>query len=105
MGGMLNLREWAGYKTSIQKLVDFTRTHSVTALMETQIEISNIPEDIFDFGLDHQPNEATLPLTTDDLNGLNAALIELGSKPQERILAKVMISPLSPTKKLMGKIL
>jgi glyoxylase-like metal-dependent hydrolase (beta-lactamase superfamily II) len=103
--GRLYVREWADYKISIQKLVDFTSTHPVTALMGTHIEISNTPGDIFDFGLDYQPNEAPLPLTIEDLNGLNAALIELGSKPQERTLAKVMISPVGPAKKLMGKIL
>lgn len=57
--GRLYVREWAEYKISIQKLVDFTRTHPVTALMGTHIEISNIPGDIFALGLDHQPNEAS----------------------------------------------
>jgi glyoxylase-like metal-dependent hydrolase (beta-lactamase superfamily II) len=103
--GRLYVREWAAYKTSIQKLVDFTATHPVSALMGTHIEISSTAGDIFAFGLDYQPNEASLPLTMNDLNALNAALIEMGDKPQERILDKVMISPVGPAKKLMGTIL
>jgi hydroxyacylglutathione hydrolase len=103
--GRLYVREWAEYKTSIQSLVDFTGVHPVAALMGTHIEISSTPGGIFAYGLDYQPNEAPLPLTTDDLQVLNATLIEMGGKPQERTLDKFMISPVGPAKKLMGKIL
>ncbi|MFT4852242.1 MAG: hydroxyacylglutathione hydrolase [Bacteroidia bacterium] len=103
--GRLYVREWAAYKTSVQSLVDFTDAHPVAALMGTHIEISSTPGDIFAYGLNYQPNEAPLPLTTDDLQVLNAVLIEMGSEPQERTLDKFMISPVGPAKKLMGKIL
>lgn len=103
--GRLYVRKWNEYKTSIQKLVDFTSTHPVSALMGTHIEISNTPGDIFDFGLDYQPNEAGLPLTTDDLNTLNIALIEIGDKPQERTLDKFMISPIGRAQGFIGTVL
>ena len=87
------VREWDEYETSIQKLVDFTGTHPVTALMCTLIEATSTAGYIFDFGLDYQPNEAALSLTTNDLNTLNAAPIDLGVKAQERSLDRFMISP------------
>jgi len=100
--GRLYVRNWDKYKTSIQKLVDFASTNPVSALMGTHIEISNNPGEIFEFGLDYQPNEADLPLTTDDLNALNTALIEIGDKPQERTLDKFMISPVGATQNFIG---
>jgi hydroxyacylglutathione hydrolase len=103
--GRLYVYEWEDYKTSIQKLVDFTSTHPVSALMGTHIEMSNTPGEIYEFGLDYQPNETALPLTTDNLNALNAALIEIGDKPQERTLDKFMISPVGGAQKLIGTVL
>ncbi|MGK0373162.1 MAG: glyoxylase-like metal-dependent hydrolase (beta-lactamase superfamily II) [Glaciecola sp.] len=103
--GRLYVLEWEEYKTSIQKLVNFTSTHPVTAIMGTHIEISSTLGVIFEFGLDYQPNEAALPLTIDDLKVLNTALIEMGDKPQKKTLDKFIISPVGPAKKLMGKIL
>jgi hydroxyacylglutathione hydrolase len=103
--GRLYVREWDEYKTSIQKLVDFTGTHPVTALMGTHIEATSTAGEIFDFGLDYQPNEAALSLTTDDLNTLNAALIELGDKPQEKTLDSFMISPVGGVQKVIGRVL
>jgi hydroxyacylglutathione hydrolase len=91
--GRLYVFEWEEYKASIQKLVDFSNANPVSALMRTHIEMSNIPREIYEFGLDYHPNEVALPLTTDDLNTLNAALIEIGGKPQEKTLNKFMISP------------
>jgi hydroxyacylglutathione hydrolase len=103
--GRLYVREWNKYRTSIQKLVDFTRTHPVSSLMGTHIEISENPGEIFEFGLDYQPNEADLPLTIDDLNTLNTALIEIGDKPQEKTLNKFMISPVGRVQSTIGKVL
>jgi hydroxyacylglutathione hydrolase len=103
--GRLYVLEWDQYKASIQKLVDFTSTHPVSALMGTHIEMSNTPGEIFDFGLDYQPNEVSLPLTTDNLNELNTALIEIGDKPQKRTLDKFMISPVRGPQKIIGTVL
>ena len=103
--GRLYVRKWDEYKTSIQKLVDFTSTYPVSALMGTHIEISKNSGEIFEFGSDYQPNEADLPLTTDDLNVLNTALIEIGDKPQERTLDKFMISPVGAAQNIMGAVL
>lgn len=103
--GRLYVFEWGEYQASIQKLVDFTSTHSVSALMGTHIEMSSTPGEIFEFGLDYQPNEVALPLTVDNLNALNAALIEIGDKPQKRTLDKFMISPVGGTQKVIGKVL
>jgi hydroxyacylglutathione hydrolase len=75
--GRLYVREWGEYKISIQHLVDFTGTHPVTALMVTHIEATGTAGEIFDFGVDCQPNEVALSFTTDDLNTFNAALFEL----------------------------
>jgi hypothetical protein len=70
--------------------------------MGTHIEISNTPGDIYEFGLDYQPNEEALPLTKADLNALNAALIEIGGEPRERTLDKFMISPVGGAQALIG---
>lgn len=103
--GRLYVRKWNKYKTSIQKLVDFTSTHPVSSLMGTHIEISRNPGEIFEFGLDYQPNEADLPLTISDLNALNSALIEIGDKPQEKTLNKFMISPVGRVQGFVGTVL
>lgn len=103
--GRLYVREWDEYKTSIQKLVDFTRTNPVAALMGTHIEMSSTPGEVFEFGLEYQPNEAALPLTIDNLNALNVALIEIGDEPEERIMDKFMISPVGAVQNFIGRVL
>ncbi|MFT6317437.1 MAG: glyoxylase-like metal-dependent hydrolase (beta-lactamase superfamily II) [Candidatus Azotimanducaceae bacterium] len=103
--GRLYVSLWDAYKTSIQKLVDFADTHPVSALMGTHIEMSDTPGKIFEFGLDYQPNETALPLTTDNLNALNAALIEIGNEPKEVTLDKFMVSPVGRAQKAIGKVL
>lgn len=102
--GRLYVFNWEEYKASIQKLVNFAETHQVSALMGTHIEMSNTPGEIYEFGLEYQPNEVALPLTTDNLNALNAALIEIGDKPQKRTLDKFMISPVGGVQKIVGTV-
>jgi hydroxyacylglutathione hydrolase len=103
--GRLYVLEWDEYKTTIQKLVDFTRINPVSALMGTHIEMSSTPGEVFEFGLEYHPNEADLLLTTGNLNALNAALIEIGDKPEERTMDKFMISPVGTVQKLIGTVL
>lgn len=103
--GRLYVFEWDEYRASIQKLVAFASVNPVSALMGTHIEISRTPGGVFEFGLEYQPNEAPLPLTTGDLDALNAALIEIGDTPEERTMDKFMISPVGVIQKFVSNVL
>jgi hypothetical protein len=41
--GRLYVRHWHYYKESVQRIVNFTKTHSVSAIFGTHIEMSMVP--------------------------------------------------------------
>ena len=102
--GRLYVKDWAAYKASISRLVDFSKTHEISAVMGTHIEISGAGE-LFPPGSTFHPNEAPLPLTVDDMLQLHERLHQAGEKPKEIKMAKFVVAPIGMLQRILGSIL
>ena len=102
--GQLYVRDWEIYRTSIAKLAAFAKTHPVSAVMGTHIEMSKSGE-IYERGATFQPDEIPLPLTADDLAQLDAALRKAGTEPREIRMQKFVVVPISGLQRRIGDFL
>lgn len=102
--GQLYVRDWEIYRTSIAKLSEFAKTHPVSAVMGTHIEMSKSGQ-IYERGSTFQPEEIPLPLTVDDLAQLDAALGKAGAAPQEIRMQKFVVVPISAFQRMIGDFL
>ena len=91
--GRLYIREWAAYRLSIQRLVDFTAVNKVSYILGNHIEMSKEPGKDYPTGTTFQPNEHRLPLNVAQLNLLNTTLKNIGATPERKILDDVIIYP------------
>jgi glyoxylase-like metal-dependent hydrolase (beta-lactamase superfamily II) len=91
--GFLFISSFSQYKTSIQRLVDFTEDNPVCWVLGTHIEMSAVPGIAYPYGTVYQPNEHVLQLTRDHLVELNEALIAMGVTPHDEVHDDFIISP------------
>ena len=68
---------WAIYKTSIQRLVTFGQTNTITFVLGTHIEMSHLAGVEFSLGSTSHPNERPLELSYRHLVTLNNKLLTL----------------------------
>jgi hydroxyacylglutathione hydrolase len=102
--GRLYVNDWVEYKASIRRLVDFSRSHTISAVMGTHIEMSATGE-LFPPGSTYQPNEAPLALTVGDLLLLNQRLDKSGDEPTELKMDKFAVVPIGTVQRMLGRIL
>jgi len=91
--GRLYIRQWQTYKDSIQRIIDFTKLHAVSAILGAHIEMSTTANVDYPVESSFHPNEASLVLKSDDLHKLNNQLIKLGDKPTRANLDNMIIFP------------
>lgn len=103
--GRLYIKDWSAYKSSIERLLDFSETHEISAIMGTHIEMTNVPGEDYPAGSTFQPNEASLPLTLEDLLSLNKALNESGTRPQTKTMSKFILTPISRLQRILGGVI
>jgi glyoxylase-like metal-dependent hydrolase (beta-lactamase superfamily II) len=102
--GQLYVRDWDVYKTSIGRLVEFSKTHPIWALMGTHIEMSREGV-IYPRGSTFQPEEIALPLTVQDLTQLDEKLRQAGSEPTDIPMSKFVVAPISGFQRAIGDFL
>ena len=91
--GRLYVRDWAAYKLSIQRLVDFSAAHKISYFLGNHIEMTNTVGKDYPTGTTYQPEEHILPLTFKDLKELNKALHIAGNIPKHEIHNSFIIDP------------
>ena len=103
--GLLYINDWTKYRSSIHRLVEFAKTHPVSAVMGTHIEMSRTPGKVFPRGSTFQPGETSLALTVEDLLALDESLRRAGAKPKEIAMPKFVVTPIGSLQRVLGKIL
>lgn len=93
--GRLYIRQWQDYKESIKRLVKFSETHEVSAILGAHIEMSALPNVDYAVGSTYHLNEHSLMLTIDDLNKLNRQLITLGDTAIRANLGNMIVYPIN----------
>lgn len=90
--GRLYVRNWAAFRASIQRTAAFAKTHPVSAVMGTHIEVARDGTQ-YPAGTTYQPNEASLVLATPDLEELNRLLQEAGAEPKQIATQRFIVWP------------
>ena len=75
--GFIYVKDWNDFRDSIARLASFAQTHTVSAVMGAHIEAKSEHGEYYSVGTVYQPDEARLPLTSDNLTTINAQLQQL----------------------------
>jgi len=102
--GRLYVFDWDEYRTSVHRLVEFTRMHQVSAVLGTHIEMTRTPGQDFPMGNSFQPNEAPLPLAVADLLELDQALQKAGDDSEKIVLARFIVTPIGWLDQVLMKV-
>ena len=100
--GYIYVKNWEDYKNSIARLVRFSESNEVVALLGSHIEMTREPGRHYPIGTTFQPNEAALDLAPDSLRELNAKLFE--SKEEELIFDEFIVAPMNFFQKTLSDI-
>jgi hydroxyacylglutathione hydrolase len=93
--GRLYISDFAAYKASTSRLVDFVAApNPVTWVLGTHIEMTTTPGDDFAFGATQHPGEHPLELTASHLVELDTAVQAMGSTAQYQAHDDFIIYPL-----------
>lgn len=103
--GLLYIKDWNTYRSSIRRLASFAKAHRVAAVMGTHIEMSRTPGKVYPRGSTFQPDETALALTAEDLFGLDQSLQRAGAKPREITLTKFIVTPIGTVQRIVGSFL
>jgi len=101
--GYIYIKDWEDYKASIARLVSFSASHDVSAILGAHIEMTREPGEYYPIGSTFQPNEAALALELEDLLKLNAALQEPDAE-KELVFDKFIVAPMSGLQKAISNI-
>ena len=91
--GLLFIDDWAAYRTSVHRLAQFARTHVISHVLGSHIEMSAMPGVVYPYGTTYQPNEHVLQLTPAHLDELDAALTAIGATPRREVHDDFVIDP------------
>ncbi len=99
--GTLTVRDWAAFLESTRRLARFARETAaegfpITHILGAHIEMSTRGE-LYELGTIHQPDEAPLPLTVEDLFALEAMLDEAGETPRPIPGDRFVVEPVDLT--------
>jgi glyoxylase-like metal-dependent hydrolase (beta-lactamase superfamily II) len=87
-------REFATYRRSIDRIVDFTRSRNVSWVLGCHVEMTRTPGRDYPFHAASHPSEHRLELPYASLLELDAALHKMGDQPQLDVRRDFIIYPL-----------
>jgi hydroxyacylglutathione hydrolase len=94
--GRLYISDFAAFRASIQRLVDFTQERPVAHILGCHVEESKTPFLDYPVGTKYQPEEHVLELSHAHLLELNEALKSMGTTPVRYALRDFTIWPREP---------
>ena len=90
--GLVYVKDWEAYRSTINRLLDFTSKHPVSAILGGHIELTT-KGTLYPIGTTYQPNETSLPLFVEDLRSLQQNLNNLDQKGTIRT-ERVWVEPM-----------
>ena len=101
--GYIYVKNWNDYKKSIARLVSFSNTHEVSAVLGAHIEMTNKAGEYYPIGTIYQPNEAPLALNPENLAALNSEF-KKSDKPQKIIFNEFIVAPMGTFQKILSNV-
>jgi hydroxyacylglutathione hydrolase len=91
--GRLYIRDWPVFKASIERLATFVKTHEVSQVLGTHIEMSNKAGVDYPVRTTYQPEEHGLALTPRHILELHEAISKMADGPVREIHADFIVYP------------
>jgi glyoxylase-like metal-dependent hydrolase (beta-lactamase superfamily II) len=91
--GMLTIRDWLAYRTSVERLHAFAQTHPVDWILGAHVEMTRRPGEMYALGTRYQPEEHLLPLGPQHLRELVAAVRAIGEQPRRDVHDAFILEP------------
>ena len=101
--GYIYVKHWDAYKTSIARLLAFSTTHEIDAVLGAHIEMQDKTGEIYPIGTIFQPEEAPLVLSPESLAALNSA-INKSDKPKKLVLDEFIVVPMNVFQKTISNV-
>lgn len=92
--GYIYVKNWEEYKSSIMRLVLFSESNDVTAILGSHIEMTSEPGRYYPIGTTFQPEEAALDLSPDSLRKLSNVLQE-PKEGKELVFDNFIVKPMN----------
>jgi hydroxyacylglutathione hydrolase len=102
--GRLYVRNWNEFRSSIARLVDFSKSRPISAVLGAHIEMSSSGS-LFEAGSTFQPDEASLALASEDLSRLDQVLRDTGDDPREIVTSKFVVVPIGAFQRALSDVL
>jgi glyoxylase-like metal-dependent hydrolase (beta-lactamase superfamily II) len=91
--GRLYIRDWPAFKSSIERLASFVKTHEVSQVLGTHIEMSTKPGVDYPVGTTYQPEERELQMTPAHILELYEAVLKMGEGPVRDVHNDFIVYP------------
>lgn len=89
--GRLYVEDWAAFRRTVGRLVEFACARPVTHVLGCHIEMTSEPGVDYRVGTTYQPDEPPLQMTVDQLRDVQAAVNEIGTRPGRYAFPDFMI--------------
>jgi hydroxyacylglutathione hydrolase len=99
--GYIYVKDWEEYKRSIARLVSFSESREISAVLGAHIEMTDEAGEYYPIGTVYQPNEAPLSLSPENLLSLHSAL-EKSEKAQEIKNSKFIVAPMNTLQRTLS---
>lgn len=102
--GAIYVKNWSIFKSSIERLVNFSEKHEVSAVLGAHIEMTMTPGEFYPIGSTYQPEESPLALSANHIKQLQSKIKNI-DEATEMVFDDFVIIPLSGLQKaLVGTI-
>ena len=91
--GRLYIRDWPAFKSSIERLTSFVKTHEVSQVLGTHIEMSTKPGVDYPVRTTYQPEERELQMGPAHILELYDAVSKMGDTPVREVHDDFIIYP------------
>ena len=94
--GRLYVRDWPAFVATVDRLVSFAESHPVSHVLGCHIEMSTTPGEDYPIRSIHQPDEAPLEMSVDQLRDVSRAAHEIVDGPGRYVYPDFVIHHLAP---------
>jgi hydroxyacylglutathione hydrolase len=89
--GRLYVEDWPAFVATIDRLIAFAETHTVSHVLGCHIEMSTTPGVDYPVRTVYQPEEPPLEMTVDQLRDIRRVLGEIGDRPGRYVYPEFVI--------------
>jgi glyoxylase-like metal-dependent hydrolase (beta-lactamase superfamily II) len=83
--GLLTIRDWPAYRSSVARLAAFAKAHEVSWVLGAHVEMTARAREMYPLGTTFQPDEHPLQLARSRLDAVASAVAALAAEPQHDV--------------------